>query len=94
MPVTIKKYTPITRTDIGATTVTEIVPGEAGLAAVWVSSTTALWLCYGFADGAALPTAARFLVPANVAWPVEFAGGRPSVTSSSGTASVSFLGVS
>jgi len=93
MSVNVKRYEPITRTDIGATNVVAIV-APTGVKIVWVSSATALWLCYGFPDDALLPTVARFPIAAGVTWPVQIeADGRlPSVASQAGTATVSFLG--
>lgn len=92
MSVKANKFTPIT-VSIGAVNVTEIVAGP-GVRAVMVYSTTALHLCYGTADGVALPVAAvRFPIAASTYCYVDMAGTLPSVTSTSGTASVSFLGV-
>lgn len=92
MSVSARAYTPITRTDIGATNLVEIVPGT-GVRTVWITSTVALWLCYGFADGIALPTDAKFYIPAGLAWPAEVIGSSMAVASSSGTATVSFMGI-
>jgi hypothetical protein len=91
MAVKVPEYAPIT-VDIGATNVTEILAGD-DVRVVWVRGVGALWLTYGFPDGTALPTAARFPIAAGEAWPIEIGGAaHPAVTSQTGTTAVSFLG--
>lgn len=92
MSVPVHRFEPVTA-DVGATNVVAIV-AALGVKVVWITSSTALWLCYGFSDGTALPSTAKFPIAAGTYWPVQIEadGKTASVCSQSGTASVSFLG--